>query len=61
MARYKKKIVQQPINEDNAYEVIENFKADIADKYISGKKGDLVLLTDNEAAVLLNANKVRKV
>lgn len=59
MARYKKKQIELDIApEGKKYKVIASFTADIGDRYIKGEKEQVLTLSDNDAEVLLNAQKI---
>lgn len=62
MARYKKKQVETEIvPQGKQYKVIARFTADIGDRYIKGEKEQIITLSDNDAEVLLNAQKIEVV
>lgn len=62
MARYKKKQVEaEIIPQGKQYKVIASFTADIGDRYIKGEKEQILTLSDNDAAVLLKAQKIEVV
>lgn len=62
MARYKKKQIELDIEpESKKYKVVASFTADIGDRYIKGEKEQILTLSDNDAAVLLKAQKIEVV